>query len=191
MPEPAPNLLSGFAEAVGRCLDAGDPAAIASAVREALAARIAGARVTLPPSASRAFPDRYARRLIHRDPEGRFSIVAMAWGPGQFAPVHDHDGSWCVEGVLSGATFSEPYRVLDSRDGSWRFEPQARELTRIGDTGAIFPPFEHHVYGNASVDAPALTLHVYGPELLKCACYTREEDGTWSRRERTLCYDPW
>lgn len=191
MPELAPNPLAGLAETVGRCLDAGGPASIALAVREALAVRIAGGDVALPASASSAFPDRYARRLIHRDPAGRFSIVAMAWGPGQFAPVHDHDGSWCVEGVLSGATFSEPYRAIDSRDGRWRFEPLAREIMRSGDTGAIFPPFEHHVYGNASAHDAALTLHVYGPELLRCACYTREDDGTWTRRERTLSYDPW
>jgi predicted metal-dependent enzyme (double-stranded beta helix superfamily) len=191
MPELAPNPLSGFAENVERSLEVGSPAAIAQSVREALAARIAAGAVALPPSASSAFPDRYARRLIYRDPEGRFSIVAMAWGPGQFAPVHDHDGAWCVEGVLGGATFSEPYRKIDSPDGLWRFEPQARGIMRFGETGAIFPPFEHHVYGNASQDEPALTLHVYGPELLKCACYTREEDGTWTRRERALSYDPW
>lgn len=191
MSELAPNPMPGFTDVVGRCLDAGGPAAIAVAVREALAARIAARAIALPPSASSAFPDRYARRLIHRDPDGRFSIVAMAWGPGQFAPVHDHDGAWCVEGVLAGTTFSEPYRVIDAREGRWRFEIEPRELTRYGDTGAIFPPFEHHVYGNASANESALTLHVYGPELLKCACYAREADGTWTRRERTLGYDPW
>ena len=191
MPELAPNPLSAFADSVERCLGAGGPEAIAHAVRQALASRIAAGGIELPPTASQAFPERYARRLIHRDPDGRFSIVAMAWGAGQFAPVHDHDGSWCVEGVLRGTTFSEPYRAVDSTDGRWRFEQRPREFTGVGDTGAIFPPFEHHIYGNASADLPALTLHVYGPELLKCACYTRETDGTWTRRERILSYDPW
>jgi predicted metal-dependent enzyme (double-stranded beta helix superfamily) len=191
MPELAPNPLAGLAETVGRCLDAGGPAAIAHAVREALAARIAAGAVALPPSATQPFPDRYARRLVHRDPDGRFSIVAMAWGPGQGTAVHDHDGSWCVEGVLRGTTFSVPYRLVEVRGDRHRFEVGEREVIALGDTGAIFPPYEHHVYGNADAFAPALTLHVYGPELLRCACYTREEDGTWTRRERALTYDPW
>jgi predicted metal-dependent enzyme (double-stranded beta helix superfamily) len=191
MPELAPNPLAGFAETVGRCLDLGDPGAVAFAVREALAVLIASEAVALPASASQAHPDRYARRLVHRDPEGRFSIVAMAWGPGQVTALHDHDGAWCVEGVVRGATFAVPYRPVGIRGERHRFETGARESMGIGDTGALFPPFEHHVYGNASSSEGALTLHVYGPELLKCACYTREEDGTWTRRERTLSYDPW
>ena len=191
MPELAPNPLAGLAESVGRCLGSGDAAAVAFAVREALAARIASGAVELPPSAVEAFPDRYARRLVYRDPGGRFSIVAMAWGPGQVTAVHDHDGAWCVEGVLRGTTFSIPYRLIEAVGDRHRFEPGARELTGFGETGAIFPPFEHHIYGNADASALALTLHVYGPELLKCACYTREDDGTWIRRERALRYDPW
>ena len=47
-------------------------------------------------------PDRYARRLLHRDPAGRYSAVVMVWGPGQGTPLHDHAGVWCVECVYRG-----------------------------------------------------------------------------------------
>ena len=46
--------------------------------------------------------DTYARRLFHRDPDGRYTIVVMTWGPGQGTALHDHAGIWCVECVVEG-----------------------------------------------------------------------------------------
>ena len=47
-------------------------------------------------------PDRYARRLMHRDPRGRYTVLAMVWDVGQGTPLHDHAGTWCVECVYRG-----------------------------------------------------------------------------------------
>src|SRR5262245_59259255 len=60
--------------------------------------RLAGLLKTRP-----AIPDRvrtaaggaYARHLLYGDPQGRYEVVVMAWGPGQQTPVHDHSGIWC------------------------------------------------------------------------------------------------
>lgn len=191
MPKVAPNPLAGFAATIERALDLGEPGAIAAAVREALATQIAAGTIELPASATEAYPERYARRLVHRDPAGRFSIVAMAWGPGQVTSLHDHGGVWCVEGVVRGSAFAIPHRATEISGDRYRFEVRKREVQQVGETSALFPPFEHHIYGNASAEVPALTLHVYGPELLKCACYALEDDGAWVRRERALSYDPW
>src|SRR2546422_9733405 len=46
--------------------------------------------------------DRYARRLLHRDPQGRYSVLVMVWGAGQATPLHDHAGMWCCECVYRG-----------------------------------------------------------------------------------------
>ena len=35
-------------------------------------------------------PDTYTRHLLHADPNGLFSILALVWGPGQGSPVHGH-----------------------------------------------------------------------------------------------------
>src|SRR5215813_6433322 len=45
-------------------------------------------------------PSRYARRLLHKDPADRFSVVVMVWDRGQGTPIHDHCGMWCVECVV-------------------------------------------------------------------------------------------
>ena len=44
----------------------------------------------------------YGRRLLHRDPRGRYTVVVMTWGPGQGTPIHDHANLWCVECVYRG-----------------------------------------------------------------------------------------
>ena len=53
---------------------------------------------------------RYARRLLHRDPAGRYTAIVMTWGPGQGTAVHDHGGLWCVEGVVDGEIAVTQYR---------------------------------------------------------------------------------
>lgn len=35
----------------------------------------------------------YARRLLHRDPQGRFSVLVMVWDRGQGTMLHDHGGT--------------------------------------------------------------------------------------------------
>src|ERR1700712_2348915 len=40
----------------------------------------------------------YARHVIYSDPPGRFSILAIVWGEGQFSPTHAHD-TWCAYAV--------------------------------------------------------------------------------------------
>src|SRR5690349_13776367 len=36
----------------------------------------------------------YARHVLHSDAAGRFTILAIAWAPGQFSPPHAHH-TWC------------------------------------------------------------------------------------------------
>ena len=50
-------------------------------------------------------PNHYRQHILHVEPDGSFSIVALVWLPGQETPIHDH---------VSSCSFSEPL-VL-----SWR-----------------------------------------------------------------------
>jgi hypothetical protein len=40
-------------------------------------------------------PDTYKSEVLHSEPDGGFSIVALVWLPGQVTPIHDHV-TWCV-----------------------------------------------------------------------------------------------
>jgi predicted metal-dependent enzyme (double-stranded beta helix superfamily) len=104
--------------------------------------------------------DCYARHLLYADPAGRFTVLSLVWGPGQFSPPHAHE-TWCayavVENVLSETLYD--------------FDPQSGKVTASG-TAVREPGYacfaaagldQIHRLGNAG-GAPAITLHVYGVE---------------------------
>ena len=78
--------------------------------------------LSVPPRFSRPVEGSYARRLLHRDESGRYTIVVMTWGPDQKTALHDHAGIWCVECVVDGNMEVAQYdRSLRTR----RYEPSA------------------------------------------------------------------
>ena len=92
-------------------MQAGSAKAITAAVKADLEDVLGGHRLTLPEGFMTPRPDCYARRLLHRDPQGRYSAIVMTWGPGQGTAVHDHGGLWCVEGVVDGEIAVTQYLV--------------------------------------------------------------------------------
>src|ERR1700743_920859 len=53
------------------------------------------------PDQCRPRPDTYMRHVLHGDPAGRFTVLALVWGAGQFSPPHAHH-AWCAYAVRSG-----------------------------------------------------------------------------------------
>lgn len=133
-------------------------------------------------------PERYARRLLHRDPQNRYTVIAMVWNRGQGTPLHDHAGIWCVEVVYKGRIRVTSYNAMggDPERDLVRFEQAAVIHAGVGEAGALIPPFEYHVLENAG-DEPAVTIHVYGGELDHCHVF-EPVDGGWLRKYRELTY---
>jgi predicted metal-dependent enzyme (double-stranded beta helix superfamily) len=133
-------------------------------------------------------PERYARRLLHRDPAGRYTVLVMVWNRGQATPLHDHSGMWCVECVYSGRIRVTSYSIRggDPETGVVQFHTESVVHAGVGEAGALIPPFEYHVLENAG-EEPAITLHVYGGEMTSCHVYT-PVDGGWRRSYRELTY---
>jgi predicted metal-dependent enzyme (double-stranded beta helix superfamily) len=166
-----------------------DPAAITGRVKDELEEITAGGGLALPAHFHQARPDCYARRLLHRDPELGWSAVVMTWGPGQHTALHDHAGIWCVEGVVEGRMDVVRYELVAEDEGCCRFEERDKVQAGVGSAGALIPPFDFHVLGNALADRPSLTLHVYGGEMDHCSVFEPLGDGRYQRRQRALCYD--
>lgn len=133
-------------------------------------------------------PERYARRLVHRDPANRYTVIAMVWNVGQGTPLHDHAGIWCVECVYSGRIRVTSYQCHggDPEHDIVQFQQETVIHAGVGQAGALIPPFEYHVLENAG-DSPAVTLHVYGGEMDHCHIFEPVENG-WLRRYRELSY---
>ena len=129
----------------------------------------------------------YARRLLHRDPSGHYTMVVMTWAPGQKTALHDHAGIWCVECVVDGNMEVAQYDLLSETDGAFRFEQRNHVVAGRGSAGCLIPPFEYHTLGNAA-ETPSVTLHVYCGEMDHCHVFEPTGGGTYARRRRDLQY---
>jgi predicted metal-dependent enzyme (double-stranded beta helix superfamily) len=136
-----------------------------------------------------ALSEHYARRLVWRDPGGRFVLVAMTWAPGQMTRLHDHDGLWGAEIVVAGTMRETAYRLVDRDEGDrHRFVRENVRIATKGSTSVICPPHDYHMFGNAGT-TPAHTLHVYGGAMAQCNVFAPEFDGWWRPQNIQLQYD--
>jgi len=109
--EPACPGLTELIARLDRSVEAGSSEAITAAVKKDLEHMLGGRLLTLPERFVQPRAEAYARRLLHRDPQERYSAIVMTWGPGQGTAVHDHGGLWCVEGVVDGEIAVTQYLV--------------------------------------------------------------------------------
>lgn len=102
----------------------------------------------------------YTRHLLHADAEGRFSVLALIWPPGQSTPLHGHH-TWCAAAVKSGHLLETIYRVEEKFEalhctevGSRLLAPTQVSFNSAGSSLA-------HRVSNVS-DGLAISVHVYG-----------------------------
>lgn len=156
-------------------------------VKDVLHDVVASGHDFLDPEFLAPAPDRYARRLLHRDPAQRYSVLAMVWDKGQGTALHDHAGMWCVECVYRGRIKVQSYDLkTDESADLLVFKREKMVIAGIADAGALIPPFDYHTIENAD-DTPAVTLHVYGGEMTWCHAFVPVEGG-YRRETRQLTY---
>jgi 3-mercaptopropionate dioxygenase len=134
----------------------------AEAVASALRAAPPSAEALLSAEQRRGSPDGYTQHVLHVEPGGSFSVVALVWRPGQETPVHDHR-SWCVVAVLSGEEEETVYQLRDDRDDPV-LVPCTTRCNRVGAVCACVPPGDIHRVSNVG-DHTAVSLHVYGADI--------------------------
>ena len=111
----------------------------------------------LPEERRRASHDNYARHLLYGDPDGRFSILAIIWDPGQKSPIHGHY-CWCGVGIYQGELVETYYRE-EAQGGLPVLVGTARRAA--GSLSFDAPAAGIHRIANQS-RATAVSLHVYG-----------------------------
>lgn len=175
---------------IDQAVTAGTPESICKQVKSSLEIAMRAGEVTLKPSMVTPVGSGYGRHLLHRDPDGRYTIVIMCWGPGQGTPIHDHSGMWCVECVVMGKIRVDSYQMIEMPGGERaRFVPEAQVFAGVGEAGALIPPFDYHVIENPFNEV-AVTMHVYGGEMETCNIFKIEAEGSdcYRREERELSY---
>jgi predicted metal-dependent enzyme (double-stranded beta helix superfamily) len=188
VPTDCPGLADLIAR-LDRSVAAGDAVAITAAVKADLECMLGSHALVLPAHFTAPRPDSYARRLLHRDPAGRYTAIVMTWGPGQGTAVHDHGGLWCVEGVVDGEIAVTQYQVTPETDGFFRVTPIGALLAGTGSAGCLIPPTDHHVLANARPSLASITLHVYGGDLDDCKVFLpATADGRYAESSKSLAF---
>jgi 3-mercaptopropionate dioxygenase len=184
-------MCEGLTELIARleaAVEAGSSEAITARVKRDLEDMLGRSALVLPERFRVTRSDTYARRLLHRDPNNRFTAVVMTWGAGQGTPVHDHGGLWCVEGVVEGEMAVTQYNVHSEGD-RFRVTPVGKPLAAgVGTAGRLIPPTDYHVLANALHDRASITLHVYGGDLDGCRIFQPAADGLYQQSRRALSY---
>jgi len=174
--------LSTLVEQIALAVEFKDPHVVTLKVKDALEDLILSKSIVLPPLYQQTQVDHYARRLLYEDKKTGFVIVAMTWGPGQKTGLHDHSGVWCVEGVIQGQMRVDQFEKKESKNDQIRFVNQGHIMAGVGNSGALIPPYEHHVLSNVLKDKVSITIHVYGSNITKCTVYTPIK-GEWFKEE--------
>lgn len=102
-------------------------------------------------------PLRYECHLLHSEPDGGFSVVALVIRPGQATDVHDHV-TWCVTGVIQGSEHEERFEL---REDWLALTETARNES--GHVVAMAPPGDIHRISNPGTDA-VVSLNIYGTD---------------------------
>jgi len=170
---------------IDRAAEAEGPDAICRGVKRALMA----ATDYLPDALLAPTPGHYARRLLYKDPKGRYSIIVMVWDVGQGTPLHDHAGQWCVECVYAGRIRVRSFELTERDGDRCRFEFRSEVFAGVGEAGTLIPPFEYHILENAG-ESKAVTVHVYHGELTWCHAFFPEDEaeGVYRRERKALGY---
>ena len=123
-------------------------------------------------------PEDYTRHLLHSDPAGRFTIVSIVWGRGQFSPPHAHY-TWCAYAVQEN-TLEETLYGWDQRASMARLE--RTEMRASGHVCFSHAGFDQiHRLGNCGSE-PAISIHVYGIERQRVASHVNRQVETTHER---------
>src|SRR5262245_11608727 len=113
-------------------------------------------------------PEGYRSYVLHTEPDGAFSIVALVWRPGQMTPIHDHV-TWCVFGVVQGVEHEELFRLDDANEC---LVAAGSRTNKAGDVSGFAPPGDIHRVRNVG-DSTAISIHVYGTDVSRVGSSVR------------------
>jgi predicted metal-dependent enzyme (double-stranded beta helix superfamily) len=106
--------------------------------------------------------------LLHAEPDGTLSVVALVMRPGQGTPIHDHV-TWCVSAVLEGIEHEELFSLEEETQTLIR---RGTADNPRGDVNGFAPPGDIHRVTNRT-DAVAISIHFYGTDISRVGSSVR------------------
>jgi 3-mercaptopropionate dioxygenase len=115
-------------------------------------------------------PETFRSHVVHSEPDGSFSIVALVWRPGQVTRIHDHV-TWCVFGVIQGMEYEELFTL--NREGECLVEA-GYSVNWTGDVSGFAPHGDIHRVRNAG-GRTAISIHIYGTDVSRIGSSVRRD----------------
>ncbi|MEU9801253.1 cysteine dioxygenase family protein [Streptomyces sp. NPDC051000] len=167
-PSPLAQLLTDVRAAV-RAGGTDDPKQTGRRVARAFASHLRSEGLLTPEQLE---PDRrsYRQHVLHVEPDGTFSVVALVWLPGQRTAIHDHL-AWCVTGVYLGVEEETRYHLMADEEQPY-LVPAGVTTNEAGAVDFIVPPGDIHEVRN-SASRTSVSIHVYGTDLRRSASSIR------------------
>jgi predicted metal-dependent enzyme (double-stranded beta helix superfamily) len=113
-------------------------------------------------------PETYQSEVLHSEPDGSFSIVALVWLPGQVTLIHDHV-TWCVFGVIQGMEWEELFELDEQRTC---LVEAGHRLNQTGEVSGFAPPGDIHRVRNGG-DLTAISIHINGTDVSRIGSSVR------------------
>jgi 3-mercaptopropionate dioxygenase len=102
-------------------------------------------------------------RTLYVEPDGSFSIMGLAWRPGQVTRIHDHI-TWCAFGVVQGIEHEEVF------DGQLNLV--SHNYNYPGQVSGFAPPGDIHRIHNTGTGT-AISIHIYGTDISRVGSSVR------------------
>jgi predicted metal-dependent enzyme (double-stranded beta helix superfamily) len=125
----------------------------------------------------------YRRHMLHVEPDGTFSIVALVWRPGQVTPIHDHV-TWCAFGVIQGVEYEELFELDVASECLVEVGTSANWP---GDVSGFAPPGDIHRVRNVGGNT-AISIHIYGTDVSRIGSSVRRYYDLPVRRTRSSAW---
>src|SRR4029453_6203497 len=110
----------------------------------------------------------FRSHVLHIEPDGSFSVVALVWRPGQVTPVHDHV-TWCVFGVIQGVEHEELFTLAEENDC---LVEGGKSANWAGAGSGFAPPGDIHRVRNVG-GKTAISIHIYGTDVSRIGSSAR------------------
>lgn len=164
LPEGGHPSIQAWADEVEAILDAHDLHDVPEHVAQALG-MLLGHDDLLLDGQQEPDPDWYRKHLLYADPQGRFTLLALVWLPGQGTVIHGHT-AWCSVGVYRGKPNVVCYDCTACDEGKHTAVETQDQQYEPGALCAVRPGLAdvHRIYN--ATDETMITLHAYGCDLV-------------------------
>jgi predicted metal-dependent enzyme (double-stranded beta helix superfamily) len=115
-------------------------------------------------------PETFRSLVLHSEPDGSFSIVALVWRPGQMTRIHDHV-TWGAFAVIQGVEHEELFTLDEA--GACLVEVGST-VNATGDVTGFAPPGDIHRVRNAG-NRTAISIHIYGTDVSRLGSSVRHD----------------